>query len=165
MLGGEVGLADAGLCFGPFKVGLLGGALVCGGCTSALGGGSLQTIPQESPSSSSLMDACFRLAKTAFKSATCWPRPFSLPSKLLVHAAAAPEGAGKAIPPEGEAGAAVGAGVGAGSEVGKSQEPRQALAHALWIPLNPLLGDTQPALGWPAPPEQGLTSVSSRASA
>ena len=46
MLGGEVGLAAAGLFFGPFKVGLLGGALVCGGCTSALG--SLQVIPQES---------------------------------------------------------------------------------------------------------------------
>ena len=91
MLGGEVGLAAAGVFFGPFKVGILGGALVCGGCTSALGvfaSGSSRV----SPSSSSLMDACFLLAKMAFKAATCWPRPFSLPSKLLVHAAAAPGG-------------------------------------------------------------------------
>ena len=58
MLGGEVGLAAAGLFFGPFKVGLLGGALVCGGCTSALGVFANDSSG-ESPSSSSLMDACF----------------------------------------------------------------------------------------------------------
>ena len=83
-------MAAAGL-LNTIKAGFLAGVVVVGSCTLALGvfaSGS----SGESPSSSSLMDACFLLAKMAFKAATCWPRPFSLPSKLLVHAAAAPGG-------------------------------------------------------------------------
>ena len=76
------------LALNTFKAGVLGGVLISAGYTLALvvfASGS----SGESPSSSSLMDACFLLAKMAFKAATCWPMPCCC---MLVHAAAAAPG-------------------------------------------------------------------------